>query len=93
VNLFTWQPFVNYNLDHGWYLSSSPVITANWKADDSDDTWTVPLGGGIGRVLLLGRQPINVSLQGFYNVVRPDLIGPDWSIRFTIQFLFPKGRS
>lgn len=92
VNLFTWQPFVNYNLDHGWYLSSSPVITANWKAD-SDNTWTVPLGGGFGRVFLLGRQPINASLQAFYNVVKPDLIGPEWSIRFTIQFLFPTGRS
>ncbi len=56
VNLFSWQPFVNYNLNHGWYLSSSPVITANWKAD-SDNTWTVPLGGGFGRVFLLGRLP------------------------------------
>ena len=93
VNLFTWQPFVNYNFDHGWYLSSSPVITANWKADNSDNTWTVPIGGGFGRVFLLGRQPINASLQGFYNVVNPDNIGPDWTIRFTIQFLFPRGRS
>ncbi|MGA7877260.1 MAG: hypothetical protein WCA08_16495 [Desulfoferrobacter sp.] len=92
VNLFTWQPFVNYNLDHGWYLTSSPVITANWKADSSDNTWTVPIGGGFGRVFHLGRQPLNASLQGFCNVVKPDNIGPDWTIRFTIQFLFPKGR-
>lgn len=93
VNLFTWQPFVNYNFDRGWYLSSSPVITANWKADNSDDTWTVPIGGGFGRVFLLGTQPINASLQAFYNVVKPDNIGPDWTIRFTVQFLFPRGRN
>ena len=31
------QPFVNYNMADGWYLSSSPIITANWEAD-SDDT-------------------------------------------------------
>jgi len=92
VNLFTCQPFVNYNLDRGWYLSSSPLITANWKADSSD-TWTVPVGGGFGRVFLLGRQPINASLQGFYNVEKPEDFGPDWTIRFTIQFLFPRGRS
>jgi hypothetical protein len=24
------QPFVNYNLPDGWYLVSSPIITANW---------------------------------------------------------------
>ena len=29
VNLFNWQPFVNYNLDGGWYLVSAPVVTAN----------------------------------------------------------------
>jgi len=29
VNLFTWQYFVNYNMADGWYLVSSPVITAN----------------------------------------------------------------
>lgn len=34
INLFTWQYFVNYNLDDGWYLTSAPVITANWEADD-----------------------------------------------------------
>jgi hypothetical protein len=28
----------------GWYLVSAPIITANWEAD-SDDTWTVPVGG------------------------------------------------
>ena len=92
VNQFTWQPFVNYNFDHGWYLSSSPVITANWKAA-SDNTWTAPIGGGFGRVFLLGRQPINASLEGYYNVEKPDHIGPEWTIRFTIQFLFPRGRT
>ena len=26
------QYFINYNPPDGWYLSSSPIITANWKA-------------------------------------------------------------
>ena len=89
VSLFTWQPFVNYNLDGGWYLSTSPVITANWEGDD---TWTVPLGGGGGRIVRLGKLPVNMSLQGFYNVVEPDNIGPEWSLRFTFQLLFPRGQ-
>jgi hypothetical protein len=45
VNQMLIQPFLNYNLPAGWYLTASPIITANWKAD-SDDRWTVPLGGG-----------------------------------------------
>ena len=32
VNLMTVQPFVNYNFPEGWYVSTSPIITANWEA-------------------------------------------------------------
>ena len=51
VNEFLAQPFVNYNMAHGWFLTSSPVITANWLAA-SDQRWTVPVGGGFGRILI-----------------------------------------
>ena len=89
INLFTWQPFVNYNLDDGWYLSTSPLVTANWEAE-SGNTWTIPLGAGFGRVFRIGRQPINASMQGYYNVEKPDNIGPEWSLRLLVQFMFPK---
>ena len=49
VNEMILQPFLNYNLPEGWYLTTSPLITANWQADD-DNRWTVPIGGGIGRI-------------------------------------------
>ena len=81
------QPFVNYNMADGWYLVSAPIITANMMADSSD-RWTVPLGGGVGRIIRVDRLPVNFSLQGFYNVATPDA-GPDWSIRFAIQLLLP----
>jgi len=88
VNLFSWQPFVNYNLDDGWYLTSAPLITANWEAD-SDNTWTVPFGGGFGKIFRIGEQPINASLAAYYNVEKPDF-GADWQLRLQVQFLFPK---
>ena len=88
VNAFLMQPFVNYNFDDGWYASFSPIITADWQADSSD-RWTVPLGGGIGKVGSIGKQPINTSLHAYYNVERPDG-GAEWSIRFQVQLLFPK---
>jgi hypothetical protein len=90
VDLFTWQYFVNYNLPKGWYLTSSPIITANWK-NKSSDTWTVPVGGGFGRVFRVGSlPPMNTSLVAFYNVENPRNVGPDWTLRFTLQFLFPR---
>jgi len=89
VNQMLVQYFVNYNLPNGWYLTSSPIITANWEAD-SDNTWTVPFGGGFGRLFRIGKLPVNTQVQAYYNVEKPDDLGPDWTLRFQVQFLFPK---
>jgi hypothetical protein len=73
-----------------WYLTSLPIITTNWK-NSSDDTWTVPFGGGVGRVFRVGSlPPINSSPQAFDNVENPNHVGPDGSLRFPMQFLFPR---
>ena len=88
VNQMLVQPFVNYNLPGGWYLTSSPIITANWKAKSSD-TWTVPVGGGVGKIVHFGKLPVNFYVQYFQNVVRPEGT-TDWSVRFQVQFLFPE---
>jgi len=81
------QPFVNYNLPKGWYLTTSPLATANWKAS-SGQKWTVPLGGGFGRVFHVGHQAMNAQLQAFGNAAHPDGAA-DWSLRFQLQLLFP----
>jgi len=88
VNQMLINPFVNYNLPGGWYLTMSPNITADWHAD-SEERWTVPIGGGVGRLFRVGKQPVNIQLAGYYNVVHPTL-GPEWTVRLQIQFLFPK---
>ena len=87
-NNFLLQPFLNYNFHDGTYLTSSPILTANWKAN-SGNQWTVPIGGGIGHIFHLGRLPINTQIDAYYNVVRPDF-GPNWQIRAQVQFMFPK---
>ncbi len=84
------QYFINYNFTGGWYFTSSPAITANWESD-SDNRWTVPFGGGFGKVFRIGQLPVNTSLAAFYNVEKPDNLGPDWSLPLQVQFLFPKG--
>lgn len=87
VNQMLVQPFINYNFEEGWYASFSPIITANWE-ESSDEAWTVPLGGGVGKVFKIGHQIMNASLQTYYNVVSPDN-GPEWTIRFQLTFVFP----
>jgi len=88
VNQMLLQYFINYNLKKGWYISVSPIITANWQAS-SGNVWTVPVGGGIGRVTKLGFQPVNITAQFYGNAIYPTGTS-SWSMRLQIAFLFPK---
>jgi hypothetical protein len=88
VNQTLIQPIVNYNLPGGWFLTSVPIITANWETD-GDDRWTVPIGIGVGKVHRFGTLPVSLELTPFYNVVRPDAAA-EWTLRFRINLLFPK---
>ena len=88
VNFFLAQYFINYNMNHGWYLVSAPIITSNKEAS-SGNQWIVPFGAGAGKIFRIGKQPINFNTQAFYNAVKPDF-GPDWQWRVQLQFMFPK---
>ncbi len=88
VNFFLAQVFATYNKPSGWYYTSAPIFTANWEAR-SGQKWTIPVGGGMGKVFTMGKQPINASLQAFYNVEKPEFAA-DWQIRFQFTLLFPK---
>jgi hypothetical protein len=84
----TSQPFVNYNLDNGWYLKTGPVITYNHEAD-SGNKWTVPVGGGFGRIFNVGKQPVNLSVAAYGFAVKPDG-GADLQLQASLVFLFPE---
>jgi hypothetical protein len=88
VNQMLLQYFINYNLKKGWFITIQPIITANWKAT-SGNVRTVPVGGGIGRIMKIGSQPVNVSAQFYGNAVYPAGTSP-WSLRTQLAFLFPK---
>ena len=82
------QPFINYNFPDGFYLTSAPIWTVDWEASGSQ-RWTIPLGGGIGKIFHFGKLPVNTQLSAYYNVARPDF-GPNWQIRAQVQLMFPK---
>ncbi|MDH3567225.1 MAG: hypothetical protein OEM61_07690 [Desulfobacteraceae bacterium] len=88
VNQLLLEPFINYNLANGWYLITDMILTANWQADSSN-RWTIPLGGGVGKMFAIGSQKMNTKLEAYYNVEKPDG-APDWSMSWTLQFLFPR---
>jgi hypothetical protein len=84
------QIFLNYNFESGAYLTSSPIVTVNWEARGSQQ-WTVPMGGGVGKIFKFGKLPVNMQIGAYYNVVRPDFSN-NWQIRAQVQFMFPKAQ-
>lgn len=87
VNQMLLQCILNYNLKKGWYFVSAPIITANWRAS-SGNVWTVPVGGGVGRIMRLGSQPVNLQVQFFGNALHPAGTSP-WGMRLQITLLYP----
>ena len=73
------QPFLNYNFEGGAYLTTAPIMTANWEARGSQ-VWTVPMGAGAGKLFKIGRLPVNTQFGGFTM----------WSTRFCRQLADPR---
>lgn len=79
------QPFVSYTFPDTTSLSLSSESSYDWTARQ----WTVPINAGISHVFRFGRQPVSLGLAGRYYAERPRY-GPDWGLRLTATFLFPK---
>jgi hypothetical protein len=82
------NPFVSFHFGNGWSVSSSPDIEANWIA--SGGKWTVPIGGGISKVVRVGGQSIKFGADAYYNAIRPEASSETWIFEFTVTFLFSK---
>lgn len=87
---FTIQPFINYNLPKGYYLTTSPKVVANWAAD-SGNRWTIPMGIGVGKLVKpKGFLPFNIQIAADYLLESPEFTGGDWAFKFTFTALIPK---
>ena len=89
VSQLTVQPIVTYTLSDGWYLVSAPVIAAFWNIP-SGEKWLVPIGGGIGKVMKLGDRPLNISVQAYWQPIRPVNSDGGWALVVQFQSLFPR---
>ena len=83
VRLTNLQYFYYYSLSDVMSVGAGPNIIANWEASKGDK-WTVPIGLGINRTFKFGKVPVRFGAEAFYNVVRPDSIGSNWSFRFYV---------
>jgi hypothetical protein len=87
VDTLALQPFFNVILPRAFFLTTSPLITADWE-QPNDQRWLVPVGGGFGAVFKIGSLPFNANAQAYWNAVRPDGAAL-WTLRLTVATLFP----
>ena len=71
-------------LGGGWQLASAPAITYNHDAEDGQE-WTVPLGVGIARTMVLKGRPWKFQVQYWNYVERGDVFAPEHQIRFSVS--------
>jgi hypothetical protein len=85
VNATFLQPFFSYSLKTFTTFGVNTESTYNWQSEQ----WTAPINAMITQMLKIGKQPVSLQLGYRYYAQRP-LNGPDWGLRFTVTFLFPK---
>ena len=85
VNQTFLQPFVAYALGHGTTIRLNTESTYDWVADQ----WTVPINLGVSQVFKIGDQAMSFQVGGKYYAEAPEG-GPEWGIRTTLTFLFPR---
>jgi hypothetical protein len=91
TNQMLLNPFISYHFADGWALSSSPEITANWIA--TGNKWTVPVGGGVSRVVRIGELPLKLEVAAYYNAIRPTASQDPWQLQATMTFVFSETQS
>lgn len=78
------QPFVTYQLGHGWFLRYEPQMIFDWVTNKQQ----LPIDAGIGRVFKIGPQYVNAFVEPAWNV-SGDGPAPRYAITFGFALLYP----
>ena len=81
------NPFLSFHFGDGWSVGTSPNITADWLAK-TGQIWTLPVGGGFAKLFRIGSQPVQFSVDAYYNAIRPTASSETWLIQATVTFVF-----
>ncbi len=89
TNQMNLQPIAAVFFGEGWSIGYSGNILADWEAESSQ-TWTVPIGLGINKVVKLGKLPVKIGIAGQYMPIHPDAFGQEWNIQLSLTPVIPK---
>lgn len=80
------QYFIIRHLPHAWQLRASPHIMVNWEKD-SDNSWTVPVALGVGKMFKLGPMPVQIMGEVQYPLISPDDAGQELIFMLQANFV------
>lgn len=85
VNVGALQPFGLYQLGKGRYLRSTGI----WVYNFDSDTYSLPIGIGIGQVIPKGKTVYNIFVEPQWSIADKGSGWPEWQIfvGFNMQFL------
>lgn len=92
VNKTFGQPLIVYHFNElfgqkGWYTGLPDDL---WQYNWEDDEFAqITAGARLGKVFNIGKQPVNMFVQSWYNPVS-DGPSPNWTIKFNLTLLFPE---
>ena len=79
------QPFLTYTTKTRTSFSLNTESTYDWE----NNQWTVPLNVMVSQLVKIGKMPLQFQV-GYRYYAEGRVDGPDWGLRFTVTFLFPK---
>jgi len=79
------QPFLGYTTKKSTSFFINSESTYDWEANQ----WTIPINATISQLVKIGSQLVQFQVGGRWYADRPEF-GPDWGLRFSITFLFPR---
>jgi len=85
VNATFLQPFLTFTTPKQTTFTINTESTYDW----ANSQWTVPLNASVAQLVKLGKLPLQFQIGARYYAEKP-ANGPQWGLRFSVTFLFPK---
>ena len=82
------QYFIQYLFGDHWQIGMTPNILIDWK-EDQKNRFTVPVGLGIGKLVMIGPLPVKFTVEVDYMAIHPDDFGQHWGVRFQMIPVLP----
>jgi len=84
VNVAALQPFAMYQVGGGTYLRAAPI----WVYDIEGDTYSMPVGVGVGHVIKRDKTVYNMFIEPQYSVVTKGSAQSQWQVYMGLNLQF-----